>query len=314
MLVAGAGRFGIQLGTEGFRGSGSDNSDNMVQKAGSRWTRDGQKNGSTEAETACKADGDASGQGSFAPLRMTKMARVLAMAKMAKFALVMALGAVALGQAAAPGQDTSSPDTPSQGNGLLIEPEKLPDTYPQEAYAVELYGNGNYVPVLQWRVESGALPPGIKLEENGELRGAAERAGEFEFVVGVRDSGKPQQAVQKVFVIKVVEAIKVDWKVPAHVTANRIDGSVAVSNTTRDDMDLTFDVKAVAENGRATEIGYQHFPLKRGTVGMTLPFGETLPHGAYVIYVNVVGEVAKRNAIYRQRMQTPGPLQVVVGP
>jgi hypothetical protein len=32
---------------------------------------------------------------------------------------------------------------------------------------------------------------------------------------------------------------------------------------------------------------------------MALPFGETLPHGAYVIYVNVAGEVAKRNAIYR---------------
>jgi hypothetical protein len=30
--------------------------------------------------------------------------------------------------------------------------------------------------------------------------------------------------------------------------------------------------------------------------------------------VNVVGEVAKRNAIYRQQMKTPGALQVVVGP
>jgi len=230
---------------------------------------------------------------------------------LAALALMMAVGTAALGQAAAasPGQAPTD-----EGNGLLIEPEKLPDTFPQEPYDVRLYAKGDYVPVLQWRVQSGALPPGIKLAENGELRGAAERAGEFEFVVAVRDGGKPQQAVQKVFVIKVVEALKLDWKVPAHVTANRIDGSVAVSNTSPDDMDLTFDVKAVAENGRATEIGYQHFPLKRGTVAMTLPFGETLPHGAYVIYVNVVGEVAKRNAIYRQRMQTPGPLQVVVGP
>ncbi|MFZ0277651.1 MAG: hypothetical protein WA254_00520 [Candidatus Sulfotelmatobacter sp.] len=236
------------------------------------------------------------------------------MARFRECALAMALVGAALGQAAAPGQDTPSPDSASQGNGLVIEPEKLPDTYPQEPYAVKLYAKGDYVPVLRWRVQSGALPPGIRLEENGELRGAAERAGEFEFVLAVRDGGKPQQAVQKVFVIKVVEALKLEWKVPAHVTANRIDGSVAVSNTTRDDMDLTFDVKAVAENGRATEIGYQHFPLKRGTLGMTLPFGETLPHGGYVIDVNVVGEVAKRNAIYRQRMQTPGPLQVVVGP
>jgi hypothetical protein len=47
---------------------------------------------------------------------------------------------------------------------------------------------------------------------------------------------------------------------------------------------------------------------------MTLPFGETLPHGAYVVYVNVNGEVAKRNAVYRRRMQTDLPLQVTVGP
>jgi hypothetical protein len=235
---------------------------------------------------------------------------------LAALALVIALGPAALGQAvaASPDQATAGQAPADEGNGLLIEPEKLPETYPQEPYSVKLFAKGDYVPVLQWRLESGALPPGINLDQNGELRGAAERAGEFEFVAAVRDGGQPQQAVQKVFVIKVVEAIKLEWKVPAHVTANRIDGSVAVSNTPRDDMDLTFDVKAVAENGRATEIGYQHFPLKKGTVGMMLPFGETLPHGGYVIYVNVVGEVAKRNAIYRQRMQTPGPLQVVVGP
>jgi len=132
--------------------------------------------------------------------------------------------------------------------------------------------------------------------------------------VEARDGGKPQQGARRAFVIKVVEAITLVWKVPAHVTGNRIDGSVAVSNTTPDDMDLTFDAKAVAENGRATEIGYQHFLLKKGTVGMALPFGDTLPHGGYVVYINVVGELAKRNAIYRQGMQTPGTLQVVVGP
>jgi hypothetical protein len=120
--------------------------------------------------------------------------------------------------------------------------------------------------------------------------------------------------MQKGFVIKVVEAITVAWKVPAHVTGNRIDGSVEVSNTTADDMDLTFEVKAVNENGRATEIGYQHFPLKKGTIGMALPFGETLPYGAYMVYVDVNGEIAKRNAIYKQQMKTPAALQVLVGP
>ena len=251
-------------------------------------------------------------------------------------ALVIALGGTALGQAGAgqknaPATATDKSDKPAgdktaadktardetgqdNDNGLVIWPAELPTTYPQGPYLVNFQARGNYVPVLHWRVERGALPPGIKLEDSGVLRGEAERAGEFQFVVAVRDGGNPQQAVQRGFVIKVVEAITLKWKVPAHVTANRIDGSVEVSNTTVDDMDLTFDVKAVAEDGRATEIGYQRFPLKRGTIGMTLPFGETLPHGAYVVYVNVNGEVAKRNAIYKEQMQTPGPLQVVVGP
>jgi hypothetical protein len=158
------------------------------------------------------------------------------------------------------------------------------------------------------------LPPGIVLDDGGVLHGEAERAGEFQFVVAARDGGKPQQAVQRAFVLKVVDALTVAWRVPAHVNVSRIEGSVEVSNATADDIDLTFDVKAVAENGRATEIGYQHFPLTRGTIGMALPFGETLPHGAYIVRVDVTGEIAQRQAIYKTGLQTPGALQVVPGP
>jgi hypothetical protein len=218
-------------------------------------------------------------------------------------------------------QDKASPDRAAQDRtssekdeGLVIEPTELPGTYPHGAYQVVFHARGNYVPVLHWRVTAGMLPPGITLDDSGVLRGEAERAGEFQFVVEVRDGGKPQQGVMKGFTIKVVEAMTVAWKVPAHVNVNRIEGSVEVTNTTADDIDLTFEVKAVAEDGRATEIGYQHFPLKKGAIGMTLPFGETLPHGAYVVYVDVNGEIAKRNAIYKQQMQTPAALQVVVGP
>jgi len=211
------------------------------------------------------------------------------------------------------GQSAPAPAAPD-GGLMTIEPNELPNTYPHGPYQVAFQARGNYVPVLRWKVEQGALPPGITLEENGVLRGEAQRAGEFSFVISVRDGGQPQQAVQRGYSIKVVEAITLAWKVPAHVNVNRIEGSVEVSNTTVDDLDLTFDVKAVAENGRATEIGYQRFPLKRGSVGLALPFGESLPHGAYMIYVNVNGEVAKRNVIYKETMQTAAPLQVVVGP
>jgi hypothetical protein len=227
---------------------------------------------------------------------------------------VMLLNAAGWAQAGAAGQRNTSAAKPTEDNGLVIEPTELANTYPRGQYHVQFQGRGNYVPVLHWRVQSGTLPTGIRLEDNGLLHGEAERAGEFQFVVSVKDGGQPQQAVQREFSIKVVEAITLVWKVPAHVNVNRIEGSVEVSNTTADDIDLTFDVKAVADNGRATEIGYQHFPLKRGTIGMALPFGETLPHGDYVVYVNVNGEVAKRNAIYKEQLQTPAALQVVVGP
>lgn len=239
-----------------------------------------------------------------------------------------AWGQAGAGQKNAPGTvvDKTAPDQASgdrtgqnkasQDNdeGLVIYPQELPATYPRGAYQVVFHARGDYVPVLHWRVESGKFPPGLTLDDNGVLRGEAQRAGEFQFAVSVRDSNNPPQGVQKEFVIKVVEALTLAWKVPAHVIGNRIEGSVEVSNTTPDDMDLTFDVKAVAENGRATEIGYQHFPLKKGTTGMMLPFGETLPHGAYMVYVNLNGEIGQRNTIYKQQMQTPSALQVVVGP
>ena len=223
-------------------------------------------------------------------------------------ALVCVL-AIALATTAA--QDKASPD---EDEGLVIEPTELPSTYPHGQYQVIFRPRGKYVPTLRWKIEKGSLPPGIKLDEKGTLQGEAERAGEYNFTVSVKDSGNPQQAVQRDFTIKVVEAIALAWKVPAHVAGNRIDGSVEISNTTPEDIDLTFEVKAVNENGRATEIGYQHFPLRKGTLGMALPFGETLPHGAYMVFVDVNGEIAKRNAIYKEEMKTPAALHVLVGP
>lgn len=227
--------------------------------------------------------------------------------------VLLAMLALAVGLTTADAESAAGQDS-DQKPGLVIEPAELPPTYPSAPYDAKFFGQGNYVPVLHWTVAKGALPPGIELADDGTLHGQAQRAGDFHFTVAVKDGGQPQQAVQKEFVLKVVEAMTVGWKIPAHVNGSRIEGSVEVSNTTPEDMELTFDVKAIADNGRATEIGYQHFPLKKGTTAMALPFGETLPSGAYVVNVNVVGEVAQRNAIYRQGMQTPGPLHVTVGP
>jgi len=228
---------------------------------------------------------------------------------------VVAMSACQLKLASVGDEQDGAPGAPAQqsGAGVIIENEpQLPDAYPHRHYEFHFRAHGG-VSVLHWKVEKGSLPPGMKLEERGLLIGEPERPGEFQFTVSVTDGGDRESAVQKQFVLKVVAALAINWKSPARVSGSRIAGTVEVSNTSPDDMDLTFVVMAVAENGRATAIGYQHFMLKRGTIGMELPFGETLPHGGYVIHVDAVGEVPP-NRIYRDRMQTPGPLQVTVGP
>ena len=203
---------------------------------------------------------------------------------------------------------------PQSDPAIVIQNEsQLADTYPYAPFEVRFRVHGG-VPPFHWSLEKGALPPGIKLEEEGWLHGQAEKTGEFQFTLSVKDGSSPQQAVQKEFLLRVRSALTVEWKNAAHVNGSRIEGSVAVSNTTPNDMDLTFVVMAVPSDGRATAIGYQHFDLRRGTTGMELPFGENLPHGGYVVHVDVVGEVALRRLIYRERLQTPSALQVTVGP
>ncbi len=205
--------------------------------------------------------------------------------------------------------------TPAQTEpSLVIENEsELPDTFPRAQYEVRFHAKGG-TPPMHWTLEKGALPPGFRLEDTGLLHGQAEHTGEFAFVLSVKDASSPQQAVMKGFTLRVRSALTLEWKNEARVNGNRIAGSVNVSNTTPYDMDLTFVVMAVTGNGRATAIGYQHFVLKHGTVAMELPFGETLPHGGYVVNVDAVGEVAPKNLIYRERMITPSALQVTVGP
>lgn len=233
---------------------------------------------------------------------------------------VVCLSGIALAASpVAPLRQQKQSPLPVQGeaeNQIVIESDsQLPDTYPYANYQLFLraHGGGGQ---LRWSVEKGpdkgALPPGMQLQDTGLLHGQPQRAGEFHFSLEVRDS--TQQAVHKTFTLRVLSALSLNWKKEAHVTGNRIEGSAEITNTTPDDIDLTFIVLAVPPNGRAVAIGYQHFPLKRGTVNMELPFGETLPRGSYVVHVDAIGEVASKNVIHRERLQSPGSLQVAVGP
>jgi hypothetical protein len=197
-------------------------------------------------------------------------------------------------------------------NAPTIETDSdLPETYPNTRYMVLLQARGG-LPPYHWSLERGTLPAGIQLDDHGVLHGKTSYGGEYQFTALVRDESGHR--TRKQFVIRVRSALTLNWKNPARVNDNRIDGSVEVSNMTADDIDLTFVVMAVASNGRATAIGYQHFVLPSGTTEKELPFGDTLPRGGYVVHVDTIGEVAPKKLIYRERLQTPGALQVTVGP
>ena len=227
----------------------------------------------------------------------------------------LCLGPLSRLQAARHQAQNSTPNTDAaDADELVIESEsQLPDAFPHAAYEYRFRARGG-VPTLHWRVEKGALPVGLKVEDDGLLHGQTEVTGEFHFTIAVRDGSRPQQGKQKEFALRVRSGLTLNWKNFAHVNGNRIEGSVEVGNATPDNVDLTFIVLAVPGNGRAVAIGYQHFLLRRGETQKELPFGETLPHGGYVVHVDVVGELASKRLIYRERMQTPSMLQVTVGP
>jgi hypothetical protein len=220
-----------------------------------------------------------------------------------------AIPAFSAAQSGAGQQDASQQDA-----ALVIENDSdLPDSYPGARFSEHLRTRGGVTP-LHWEVTFGALPPGLQLEDNGDLHGQPQRAGEFHFQITVTDSGAPRVTAHQSFTLRVLSAFTVDWKTPAQVDGNRISGTVEVTNTTEDDLDLTFYVLAVAGDGRATAIGYQHFLLRRATPSKILPFGETLPRGGYEVHVDAVGEVAAKKLILRQHLQSPQTLQVTVGP
>jgi hypothetical protein len=213
-----------------------------------------------------------------------------------------------------PEQDQGQTAAPVQGTpNLWIQSDSgLPDTYPHAPYEFRFLARGHGR--QHWHLEKGALPSGLKLEDDGLLHGQPEATGEFQFTLAVWEGDSRDEAVQKAFTLRVRSALMLNWRNYAQVKGNRIEGSAEVTNTTPDDVDLTFIVMALPPNGRAVAIGYQHFVLKRGTTRMELPFGDSLPHGGYVIRVDAVGEVAAKKLIYREYLQTPGQLHVTVGP
>ena len=196
---------------------------------------------------------------------------------------------------------------------LAISEGPLPPLEAGVEFHILLHASGG-VPPYVWSVASGDLPEGVTLTPEGLLTGRPSKPGAVTLTLKVEDSGHPAHSINKEFKAVVSASLLLEWLQPPKVRDNRIDGVVQLSNGSKDDFDLTVIIVAVADNGRATAIGYERFPLKAGANSVEIPFGNTLPHGGYVIHADAIAEIPARGAILRQRLQTPQPLQIAQGP
>ncbi len=197
-------------------------------------------------------------------------------------------------------------------NSILITTKALPKALLWEPYIARSQASGGIEP-YHWRLGGGSLPHGLWLSDEGVLTGGLNEPSEINFTLLVRDNSNPPKRANQKFVLKTETPLTADWLRKAQVSGQRIDGAIKVSNHSGRDFDLTFIVLAVNDIGRATAIGYQHFPLKKNTVDMEIPFGETLSSGNYAVNVDVVGEEPISKHIFRARLVT-GKEAITQGP
>jgi hypothetical protein len=196
---------------------------------------------------------------------------------------------------------------------VRIVTDILPEISVNQPYRFQFQAAGG-TPPYSWRLDGGELPTGLNLDITGGLMGTPTKIGEFHFVLKVTDSAAPPKSISKEFVVRIFSPLRLEWLMYPRVLSTRIDGSVKVTNGSKDDFDLTVIVVAVNDVGRATAIGYQRLNPKAGVADLSIPFGLDMPQGSYVVHADAIAEVPAKNAIYRQRLQTPSPLIVAVGP
>jgi hypothetical protein len=198
------------------------------------------------------------------------------------------------------------------GEPISLQTPSLPKGFLRQPYHFKLEAQGGILP-LKFKVTAGSPAEGIDLADDGTLSGTPTEVGSFLLVVTITDSGKPVRQKKQELTLDVVAPLVVQWSKKPIITGHRLEAAIKVSNQTGQDFDFTLIALAVDQNGRATAVGYQHFPLLKDSEQL-IPFGENLARGLYELHVDAVGEVEATNTIYRRRLATGERLEVIQGP
>ena len=140
---------------------------------------------------------------------------------------------------------------------LAIVDDNLPAFNAGVEIHVPLHATGG-VPPYHWSAPASDLPEGMILTSEGLLTGRPAKPGASALSITVEDSGHPAHSVNKAFRALVTAALLLEWLRPPVNRGNRVDGTVQVSNDSKNDFDLTVIIVAVNAAGRATALGYQH--------------------------------------------------------
>ena len=197
---------------------------------------------------------------------------------------------------------SQTPDKPA----FQIVTQNLPVPIPGQRYVAPLKVIGGQPP-YHWSIQNTPLPAGLTLDpDTGIIRGRPQLDQTFSVVVQVADSSQPPLIITKLLVAGSTAPIKVEWVgIPAVVQSN-IVGAVRASNGSKDTVETTVIVVAVNEVGKAFALRYEKLNLAPGSESPDLKFDVFVPSGSYTLHVDAVGEVAAKNAIYRDRLELNG--------
>jgi len=199
-----------------------------------------------------------------------------------------------------------SQEAPRRKPLFQIVTQSLPVPVIRQPYDVTLKAIGGQRP-YRWSIQGKPLPQGLELDaDTGEISGMPVSNREFSVLVQLTDSSNPPLTITKLLMAGAAAPLTVIFTDPPHVHDSNIAGAVRVSNGSHDAIDTTVIVVAVNEVGKAFALRYERLSLPPGADSPDLTFDVFEPSGQYSVHLDAVGEVASKNAIYRDRRQLDG--------